>query len=404
MSLPRMLLIVAIGGLLGAVLVWGALSLVYGPEAAFALRVLFSAAVAGVVHWRVKATGETGHGEPVEHAAEAAEAGNRQWPELHHWVEPDPVAVVAADVDRGTYANGPDVEPITVERIREVADEASREVAAATATIGGVPFAGFSSVKLGGVTWPADSLAARHEARTVDAFAPGRGSFSASFKVPAAEAAAFADELRALLPATPTLALTVRGWNRRGEEVTETIAVESLTCGMLAGDPFAGAVYPSGGHGKRGKKRPGQWGWRARMLRARRLDRAWVARTTARDERQCQRAGRINRAARRAAERLGLEAQARANYGIEPLPGESTAALRDRVLRVRCRELASRGRPTLADIAALSGGVVEVDNATATVRITMPVGTSAERCEEVRVQVSDRVPVPVAVEVVCATS
>jgi hypothetical protein len=214
MSIPRLFLIVAIGGILGAVLVWGALALVYGPEAALVLRVLFSAAVAGVVHWRVKATGETSHGDPVEHADEAAAAGNRLWPDIHHWVEPDP------------------------------------------APAGVVRFRGF------------DRNGAAVE-------------FNAPAPAPAPEPEPVADDYGP--------------------------AVREVVCGMLAGDPFAGAVYPSGGHGKRGKRRPGQWGWRARMLRARRLQKAWVARTTARDERQCQRAGRINRAARRAAERASLE-------------------------------------------------------------------------------------------------
>ena len=41
-------------------------------------------------------------------------------------------------------------------------------------------------------------------------------------------------------------------------------SIGSIGCGMLAGDPFDGS---------RGK-RPGQWGWRARAKRAKRLDRA----------------------------------------------------------------------------------------------------------------------------------
>ena len=56
---------------------------------------------------------------------------------------------------------------------------------------------------------------------------------------------------------------------------------DGLTLTMGAGTSVEGTVYPSGGHGKRGKRRPGQWGWRARMLRARRLEKARQRRITA---------------------------------------------------------------------------------------------------------------------------
>ena len=43
-----------------------------------------------VVHWRSKATGETGHGQPLP--AEIAWANvtrlNKIWPDFHHWTEP----------------------------------------------------------------------------------------------------------------------------------------------------------------------------------------------------------------------------------------------------------------------------------------------------------------------------
>ena len=56
---------------------------------------------------------------------------------------------------------------------------------------------------------------------------------------------------------------------------------DGLTLTFDAGTYVEGTVYPSGGHGKRGKRRPGQWGWRARMLRARRLEKARQRRITA---------------------------------------------------------------------------------------------------------------------------
>jgi hypothetical protein len=191
-------------------------------------------------------------------------------------------------------------------------------------------------------------------------------------------------------------------WEKLKAGIVEAFAgIGGPECGFLAGDPCAGAVYPSGGLGKRGPKRPGQWGWRARMLRARRLDRAaerkrWRAHLW-------EEGTPPNRATRRMVARRDLEWRARANYGIEPLPGETTTSLRDRVLRARIRACVPPG-PTRADLAALTGGVVEVDNATATVLIRMPAGTSAERCEEVRAEVADRVPAGVCLEVVCATS
>jgi hypothetical protein len=275
MSLPRLLLIVALGGLLGAVLVWGALALVYGPEVALVLRVLFSAAVAGVVAF--------GAADPCEHGAE--------------------------------------VEPFTV-------------------TLPGY----------------------------VD-----------------------------------TIEITFTCSAEAGEP---RCATPPLASGMLAGDPYAGAVYPSGGHGKRGPKRPGQWGWRARMLRARRLDRAEQRRELQRITRLAERERGpglgCSRGWRRYMDRCGLKDRAR-SLGIYPKRGEPTKALRDRVLRARIRACAPPG-PTRADLAALTGGVVEVDNTTATVRITMPAGTSAERCEEVRADIVDRLPVFVCLEVVCATS
>lgn len=376
MSLPRMLLLVALGGLVVAVLLWGAVALAYGGGDLVALQVVCSAAVGAVVcsRSRMHEVGEsvfdracTYRSGPMspEEAAEIVAHNRKMSPDVDHWIEPGGGDVVGVDPARGADGTG------------------------TVLLHNGKPFAGVAAITYG------DSMAAAYQPlvdegwQTIAPHLPApRLTFTAQLEA-VGEAARKVSEVMG------------EKWEAITAAISETIAG---SCGFLAGDPCAGAVYPSGGLGKRGKKRPGQWGWRARMLRARRLDRAEQRRADEWQRRESLRGKPAGwRAANRLFARLVLETQARANYGIEPLPGEFTQTLRARVYRAQCRAYAPEPF-TREDIATLSGGVVEVDHATATVRITMPARTSAERCEEVRADIAERMPPYVAVEVVCAAS
>lgn len=126
-------------------------------------------------------------------------------------------------------------------------------VAGVIVTIGGEEFKGFDALTIGGHRLPADSLAARHEARVPDAFAPGRATFSASLKLEGADWQAFA----ALFPSKPAM-VTIAGKDRRGQTFTEEVNAADITVEIA----------------RRGLPRAGQWGWRAREKRSRRLARA----------------------------------------------------------------------------------------------------------------------------------
>lgn len=276
MSLPRLLLLVALGGLLGAVLVWGALALVYGPEVALVLRVLFSAAVAGVV--------ALGAADPNAGTLEGVPG------------EQGPGVVTFRGFDR--HGAAAEVRARMAEAYQPLLDEA----------------------------------AAR--------FAPGLPAPRLVFEDPDCEAAERWAAKALGLRWEDITARIVEAFEDAGSAACDF----GLTSGMLAGDPFAG--------GRR--KRSGQWGWRARMLRARRLDRAeqrrereWSVRAWGRQQNVLG-----GRKGRRAIERLlCLEGEAR-SFGLDPLPGEFTAALRARVEQARTAALESARRAYAADLGA----------------------------------------------------